>query len=155
MRFKLIAFLGLATLAACEPTAPSGPSVPANETYAASLNVDIPSMVKLYDGDLYYKDITVGTGAAATYGKTVYVTYTGYFTNGTSFDSNAGSDSLEVALFDDGNLLVGWVYGIPGMKVGGTRKLVIGSAFGYGARGKGDIPPNTTLVFDVTLKGVK
>ena len=156
MRSKLLVFFTiLAGVVACEPTAPQGPSVPANETYAASLNVDIPSMVKLYDGDLYYKDITVGTGTAATYGKSVYVTYTGYFTNGTVFDSKTGTDSILVDLLDDGNLIVGWVYGIPGMKVGGTRKLVIGSAFAYGSKGRGTIPPNTTLVFDVTLKGVK
>ena len=81
-----------------------------------------------------------------------------YFTDGTVFDSRTGTDSLKVDLLDDGNLIVGWVYGISaggGMKPGGTRKLVIGSSFAYGATGRPGIPPNTTLVFDVTLKSVK
>jgi FKBP-type peptidyl-prolyl cis-trans isomerase len=155
MRFRLISFVTLlAAITACEPTAPAGPSDPATDSYAASLGVDIPSMVKLYP-DLYYKDITVGTGTTASYGKTVYVQYTGYLTDGTVFDSQVGTDSIAVTLLDDGNLIVGWVYGVPGMKVGGTRKLVIGSNFAYGPKGRQGIPPNATLVFDITLKSVK
>ena len=159
-RLFLLAAL-LASVAGCEPTAPAGPSDPAKDTYAASLNVDIPSMVKLYSGDLYYKDIVVGTGSGVTTGKTVLVEYTGYLTNGTQFDSNVGKDPLQVTLVDDGSFLTGFVFGIlgggggAGMKPGGQRKIVIGSAFGYGAAGNGAIKPNTTIVFDITLKSVK
>ena len=155
MRFQLLAASALAAaLAGCTPTEPAGPSYPANETYAASLQVDIPSMVKLSES-LYYKDLVVGTGTAATPGKQVVMQYTGYLTDGTEFDSAVGDKTLTVWLLDNGDLLAGWVYGIPGMKVGGTRKLVIGSIFAYGAQGRGTIPPNSTLVFDVTLKEVK
>ena len=70
MRFRLPALFGLLLAAnACEPAAPAGPSDPATETYAASLGVDIASMTKV-DGNLYYKDITIGTGTTATAGKT-------------------------------------------------------------------------------------
>jgi FKBP-type peptidyl-prolyl cis-trans isomerase len=155
MRFQLLAATALsAVLVGCTPTEPEGPSYPADETYAASLQVDIPSMVKVSD-NLYYKDLVVGTGTTATPGKQVVVEYTGYLTNGTEFDSGIGTDAITVWLLDNGDLITGWVYGIPGMKVGGTRKLVIGSNFAYGAQGRGTIPPNATLVFDVTLKEVK
>lgn len=151
MRFRLLALPALLlAVTSCEPSAPEGPSDPAAETYAASLNVDIPSMTKV-DANLYYQDLTVGTGAVAAVNKTITVSYTGYLVNGTSFDSG----SLPPTVLNDANLIAGWVVGIPGMKVGGKRKLVIGSNYAYGSRGNGSIPPNATLVFDVELKDVK
>jgi FKBP-type peptidyl-prolyl cis-trans isomerase len=55
-----------------------------------------------------------------------------------------------------GEVIPGWDQGVAGMKVGGSRKLVIGSSLAYGNRGAGGvIPPNATLVFDVTLNGVQ
>jgi FKBP-type peptidyl-prolyl cis-trans isomerase len=144
----------LAALAACTPSEPKGPSVPANETYAASLGVDIATMTKV-DNNLYYKDITVGTGTpAASYGKTITVTYTGYLVNGTEFDSNVGESPL-VKPLTDAELIAGWVVGVDGMKPGGVRKLVIGSSYGYGSQGRGPIPGNATLVFDIELKAVQ
>jgi FKBP-type peptidyl-prolyl cis-trans isomerase len=154
MRFQLLAFSAFAAaLAGCTPSEPRGPSYPANETYAASLQVNIPSMTKV-DTNLYYQDITVGTGAAAAVNKLVTITYTGYLTNGTSFDDGTLTDYP----LNNSNLIEGMVQGVAhggGMKVGGKRKLVIGSIYGYGAKGSGDIPGNATIVFDVELKGVK
>jgi FKBP-type peptidyl-prolyl cis-trans isomerase len=140
----------IAALAACTPSEPAGPSYPANESYAASLQVNIPAMTKV-DTNLYYQDVTVGTGAVASVNKLVTVTYAGYLTNGTSFDSGTLTDQP----LNNSNLIEGWVQGISGMKVGGKRKLVIGSNYAYGARGNGPVPGNATLVFDVELKGVK
>jgi FKBP-type peptidyl-prolyl cis-trans isomerase len=154
MRSRLLALVALLAVASCEPTAPPGPSNPATDTYAASLGVDIASMVKV-SPDLYYKDIVVGTGSPeAARNKTITVYYTGYTTDGQSFDSNVGDDALRETL-SDVNFIAGWVVGIAGMKPGGTRKIVIGSQLGYGPQGNGPIPPNATLVFDIQLVKVE
>lgn len=147
----------LAVVGACALADSTQPSVPATETFTASLGVDISTMTMIHP-DLYYKDVVVGTGTPdAARNKIITVFYTGYLKDGTQFDSNVGRDSLRIPLTDVGQFAVipGWVLGIPGMKPGGTRKLVIGSAFGYGARGQGVIPPHSTLVFDIVLKRVQ
>jgi FKBP-type peptidyl-prolyl cis-trans isomerase FkpA len=141
-------FVGLAT-GCLGTTDPGPPSNPATETYAPSLGIDISQMTKL-SPDLYIKDITVGTGTVVAAGSKIQVTYTGYFVDGTTFDSNVGGTPYPVTL-GQGAVIDGWEQGIPGMKVGGKRRLVVGSALAYGSSGYYAIPPNTTLVFDVTI----
>lgn len=82
---------------------------------------------------------------------TVTVNYTGATaSNGTVFESSL--DSGTPATFPLNGVIQGWTQGLPGMKVGETRRLLIPSALGYGEAGSGSsIPPNTDLVFDVTL----
>ena len=154
MRIRGIALLLSLTVAGCSPTDPSQPSDPATETFAASLEVDIPSMVKV-SNDLYYKDLVVSGGPVATSGKTVTVHYSGYTKDGVKFDTNVGSDSLRFTLLDQGEYISGWILGIQGMKAGSVRKLVIGSQLAYGSRQHGTIPPNSTLIFDIYLKRVE
>jgi FKBP-type peptidyl-prolyl cis-trans isomerase len=137
-------------IGACSTTAPSTPSNPATETFAASLGVNLAQMTKV-SNDLYTQDLVVGTGAVAAAGKTVGVTYAGWFVNGTQFDPAVGTNALPPFVLGFGNVIAGWDIGLVGMKVGGKRLLVIGSALGYGAAGSGPIPPNTTLVFQVQL----
>ena len=100
-------------------------------------------------------DIKVGTGAEAVSGSTVTVHYTGWLTNGTKFDSSLDRDAPFTFTIGAGQVISGWEKGVAGMKVGGKRKLTIAPELGYGARGIGPIPPNSTLVFEVELLKVK
>ncbi len=142
-------------MSACgtDSTAPDIPSNPAVETYAASLGVNIAGMTKKSD-NLYVQDLVVGTGAEAVVGRTVGVTYSGYLINGSRFDSNVGRAPFSFVLGVQ-QVIAGWDQGVVGMKVGGKRRLVIGSALGYGRQGSGPIPPNATLVFDVEVLSVQ
>lgn len=147
---SLIIIAGLA----CD-TSPTGPSDPTAETYAASLGINLAAMTKLYP-DLYIQDVIVGAGAVATTGKKIDFIYTGYLVDGTQFDSNVAAGGLATPLtLDQNTFITGFALGIPGMRVGGKRKLVVGSSFGYGAAGSLGIPGNATLVFDVQLKSVQ
>ena len=102
-------------------------------------------------------DEVVGTGAEAVDGKTLSMSYTGTLADGTVFDSTAKDGGTPFSFtLGAGQVIKGWDQGIVGMKVGGTRKLVIPPALGYGAQGAGStIPPNATLTFVVQLLGVK
>jgi glutamyl-Q tRNA(Asp) synthetase len=108
---------------------------------------------------LQYEDTSPGQGAAAQAGQTVTVHYTGWLYEngqaGAKFDSSKDrKDPFEFAL-GAGAVIAGWDEGVQGMKVGGTRRLVIPPALGYGARGAGRvIPPNATLLFEVELLSV-
>ena len=109
---------------------------------------DVPQLVTT--------DSTVGTGTAATPSSTVTVQYTGAVAaTGVIFQSSY--DSGQPATLGLNQVIKGWMEGIPGMKVGGTRRLLIPAADAYGAsppQGAG-IPANAALVFDVTLLAVK
>ncbi|WP_295640162.1 FKBP-type peptidyl-prolyl cis-trans isomerase [uncultured Methylibium sp.] len=108
---------------------------------------------------LQYEDTTVGSGATAQAGQDVRVHYTGWLYNdgvaGKKFDSSKDrGDPFEFSL-GAGMVIRGWDEGVAGMQVGGTRRLVIPAALGYGARGAGGvIPPNATLLFEVDLLAV-
>ena len=102
---------------------------------------------------LVTKDIIVGTGAEAVPTSTMTVHYTLMtWSNGTLVESSWNSGSP--ATFPLANVIVGWQEGIPGMKVGGRRLLVIPPDIGYGASGSGPIGPNETLIFVVDAIGV-
>jgi FKBP-type peptidyl-prolyl cis-trans isomerase len=105
---------------------------------------------------LKYVDQVVGTGDVAVSGKTASVHYTGWLENGKKFDSSVDRGQPFSFPIGAGRVIKGWDEGVQGMKVGGKRKLTIPSDLGYGSRGaSGVIPPNTTLIFDVELLGVR
>jgi peptidylprolyl isomerase len=100
------------------------------------------------------KDLIVGTGAEAKAGQTVTMNYVGVnFKSGKEFDSSWKRNEPFTFTLGKKSVIPGWEKGIPGMKVGGRRELVIPPALGYGAAGSGSIPPNETLVFVVDLLG--
>ena len=100
------------------------------------------------------KDTTVGTGAVAVAGKSVTVNYIGKLTNGTTFDSSFSRNQPFTFNLGTGQVIKGWDEGVVGMKVGGTRVLTIPPSLGYGNQAAGSIPPNSTLIFTVTLVSV-
>jgi len=108
-------------------------------------------MMKTSSG-LQYADLVVGKGREAHAGETASVHYTGTLVDGTKFDSSKDRNQSFSFRLGAGHVIKGWDEGVEGMKIGGTRKLVIPPDLGYGARGAGStIPPNATLVFIVEL----
>ena len=110
------------------------------------------------DSGLQYTDTVEGTGPEAQKGQRITVHYTGWLYNdgvqGAKFDSSKDRNDPFVFHLGAGMVIRGWDEGFAGMKVGGSRTLIIPPALGYGARGAGGvIPPNATLKFDVELLG--
>lgn len=100
---------------------------------------------------LTYEEIECGGGEEAGPGDTVSMHYTGTLEDGSEFDSSVGGEPFELTI-GAGQVIEGWEQGIPGMRVGGKRKLTIAPELAYGEAGAGDvIPPNATLIFEVEL----
>ncbi|RZA04870.1 MAG: FKBP-type peptidyl-prolyl cis-trans isomerase [Proteobacteria bacterium] len=114
------------------------------------------AQVKRADG-LVIEDVTVGTGKEAKLGSKITVHYRGTLAKGgTEFDSSYKRNEPITFELLEGRLIKGWTEGIPGMKVGGKRKLHIPYALAYGEAGTpgGPIGPKADLDFEVELKDV-
>jgi FKBP-type peptidyl-prolyl cis-trans isomerase FkpA len=119
--------------------------------YAPELNVDPTEMTRLGSG-LYIRDLEAGEGEPLETGQTALVHYTGWLPDGTLFDSSRQPERMPYDLVvGRGEVIAGWDQGLPGMRVGGRRQLVIPPSLGYGTEGRNVIPPNATLVFEVEL----
>lgn len=105
--------------------------------------------------DLQIIDVTEGTGETVQPGATITAHYTGALAkDGTIFQSS--HDFGDAVTFGLNQVIAGWTNGVPGMKVGGTRRLVIPAAQAYGAHSPAaNIPPNSDLVFDIELVAIK
>ncbi len=101
--------------------------------------------------ELQVIDLSEGTGATVPEDATITAHYTGALcADGTIFQSS--HDFGKPITFGLGQVIKGWTKGVPGMKVGGIRRLVIPSEQAYGsARAAANIPPNSDLVFDIEL----
>lgn len=99
-------------------------------------------------------DLVVGTGAEAKAESTITAHYTGALAkDGTIFQSS--KDTGQPFTSPLSGLIKGWQQGIPGMKEGGTRRLIIPAELAYGAQATGGIPANSNLVFDIELQKVQ
>jgi len=107
------------------------------------------------DSGLKYVDMKVGDGESPQAGQLVTVHYTGWLEDGTKFDSSVDKNRPFEFTIGAGGVIKGWDEGVMTMKVGGKRKLTIPPELGYGARGIGPIPPNSTLIFEVELLAIR
>ena len=103
---------------------------------------------------LQITDLVIGTGEESKTGDTVSVHYVGTLLNGTKFDSSKDRGEPFEFTLGQNRVIQGWEQGVLGMKVGGTRKLVIPPSLGYGSADMGTIPPNSTLIFEVELLAI-
>jgi FKBP-type peptidyl-prolyl cis-trans isomerase len=102
--------------------------------------------------------VVVGTGGDAVAGKLLSVQYTGWFYSqqatdhkGPQFESSTTTGGPLQFLLGAGQVIDGWDRGVQGMRVGGTRRLIIPPSLAYGGTRSGKIPPNATLVFEIQL----
>lgn len=134
--------------------------VEVDEEVITDASASTKSPITRTESGLCINDMVVGDGVEAKAGQNVTVHYTGWLQNadgslGQKFDSSKDrNDPFEFAL-GAGLVIRGWDEGVRGMRVGGTRQLIIPSDLGYGSRGAGGIiPPHATLVFEVDLLAV-
>lgn len=123
-------------------------------TFADDLNVVLLAMTRLPTG-IYYRDIEEGTGVPATAGREVLVSYVAMLPDGTEIDRTAPDARPLAFKVGEGIVIRGWDLGVRGMRVGGTRQLVVPSRFAYGPRGTAKVPPNSVMVFVMRLDGVR
>ena len=100
-------------------------------------------------------DEVVGTGKSPQTGSRITVNYVGTLENGSKFDSSYDRNQPYSFPIGKGKVIKGWDEGIMTMKEGGKRKLIIPPDMAYGAAGRPNIPPNSTLIFEVELLKVE
>ena len=146
-----VALLCAPTMACAQKTAPAAKydlSAASNQKFLTDYAAR-PGTFKTQDG-LEYRVLKAGKGKSPQSGDdTVTVSYKGSLINGKVFDQTQPG---QTAAFPAGQLIPGWVEALSLMKEGDNWELVVPSALGYGPDGAGnDIPPNQTLVFEMTL----
>ncbi len=104
---------------------------------------------------LKYIDEKIGEGDSPKPGQIVTVHYTGTLTDGKKFESSRDRNEPYSFPIGTGQVIKGWDEGIMSMKPGGKRKLTVPPQLGYGDKGSGLIPANSTLIFDIELISVK
>lgn len=153
----LVAFFVIQAIphpAAAQPKAPVY-GLLSDFTAGAKGNIKgVTNKVVTLPGGLQYVDLKVGTGQTVKSTDTITAQYTGWTTDGTMFDTSANHGGK--AQFPLSGVIKGWTQGIPGMQIGGERRLLIPAALAYGdspPQGSG-IAPGATLIFDVTIVSI-
>jgi FKBP-type peptidyl-prolyl cis-trans isomerase len=140
------------TMAASAPAAAATPGKDDGKAISTDAKVKTASGLK-------YTIMQTGKADArvAKNGDTVSVHYTGWLPDGKKFDSSLDRNQPFEFPLGQGHVIKGWDEGVAGMKIGEKRKLVIPPDLGYGERGAGggEIPPNSTLIFEVELLDLK
>lgn len=115
-------------------------------------NVFVKDLTQVLASGVRWLDLVPGSGDPVPAGATVTVHYIGNLKTGKKFASSVDKGKPTTVPLKD--VIPGWREGIPGMKVGGKRRLIVPSELGYGAKGfKEIIPPNSTLVYEIELLG--
>jgi peptidylprolyl isomerase len=155
-RSRLLAAFLCTTLTACASGGGSAYVARTTESipFASTLDVHLDKMTKTSTG-LYYRDIEVGTGVVVKPLMEVTVFYNGWLTNGVKIDSTRVDQAPLKIPIGRGRVIKGWDEGIPGMRVGGRRQLIIPAELAYGSSRAGLIPPDAVLVFDVRVLSAK
>ena len=145
------------------PASPTPDAIPtAIATPTSALGVSDPTPVKPPSNvpvgsasGLVYVDLVTGTGRVAEPGSVVTIDYTGMLVDHTVFHTTVGTPPF-VFTVGQGEVMDGWEEGVIGMRVGGKRFLIIPPHLGYGEKEIGGvIPPNSILLFEVELLGVR
>lgn len=127
------------------------PPAPDQITYAPSLNITLSQFTKNADG-VYTQDQVPGTGAVIAAGDSVAVGYTGWLASGTQFDTNQPAGTPLRFKVGAGTVIKGFGSGVTGMRVGGTRRIIIPSELAYGRAGSPpNIPSNAVLIFSIIM----
>ena len=154
-RWSALAATVILGVASCTPEIEVAPVTDIEHTtFASSLGVNLAQMTKTASG-MYYLDTPAGTGTTVLSGFHVTLHYTLYLANGTLIQTSVGSTPLQFTVgANPKQVIAGFDEGMIGMKVGGTRKMVIPPSIGYGAVETNGIPANSILVFTVQLVSV-
>lgn len=101
--------------------------------------------------ELKIEDLIIGTGKAAERGALITAHYRGWLEDGTEFDSSYQRGVPFKCVLSNNKVIQGWILGLKGMQVGGTRKLWVPAHLAYGERQVGLIPPDADLTFEIEL----
>ncbi len=163
----VIIFVGLVVYSLFNPRPANKTNNIINKKQLSSLNNIMKQDINTNEGSTVTATTTVGINPTsapsvdkvAKNGDSLTVNYTGKLENGTIFDSNInpkfGHVKPFVFVLGSGQVIKGWDNGFLGMKVGEKKTLIIPPQEAYGSRAVGSIPPNSTLIFDVELIGIK
>jgi FKBP-type peptidyl-prolyl cis-trans isomerase len=117
----------------------------------ACLKKNIPVLESRVD----LKEIKIGSGELASPGMKLEVHYTGWLVNGKKFDSSRDRGKPFIFTLGAGQVIKGWDEGVPGMRVGGIRRLTIPTYLAYGKAGRPPvIPPESNLIFEIELLAI-